>query len=106
MNNKFSFTIKKMERTETIDFLFFIKTWKNLENQISRNHDLPAHIFIHNKNYRIAEIYWYKDGKPDRKKDLPAVIYRSGNRYWYKEGIYAEEKLFVPRRKNFIKKIE
>jgi len=40
----------------------------------------------------IGTMFWYKNGKRHREKDLPAIIYYNGDMYWYKNGIQHREK--------------
>ena len=48
----------------------------------SRTDKTKYNFIIDDYNNKI----WYKNNKPHREKDLPAVIYDNGNMFWFKNG--------------------
>ena len=44
------------------------------------------------ETHPTGTMFWCKNGKLHREKDLPAIIYYNGDMYWYKNGERHREK--------------
>jgi len=53
-----------------------IKMWKNSDDHLHRNHDLPAIVF--KKNYR-----WCIKNVENRQRGLACSIHSTGTKLWY-----------------------
>jgi hypothetical protein len=88
------------------------KMWFNDNNQLHRDDDLPAIVWINGtkewyingircrKNGPAIEmndgtIFWYEDGLCSRNKDLPAIEYKNGTKQYWINGVEISERKII-----------